>query len=143
MLGAYFKNNYEYILNKDKIVSCVMDFMKDKCNENGLNDLSENELECMKLYVMKCCEICWIMLLQDPMLEFTPIEWECEESVIYNDEIHKKVLGSDRKCDSVLYNVWPAISKEKQICGTNKIDVVVKNEFYKKIKERKSKLSWE
>eukprot|EP00483_Globobulimina_turgida_P004268 UN04277 len=147
MFGSYFKNNYEYILKKDDIISVIVDDMIDRWKENELEDFSENELEYVRLYVCKCCEICWIMLLQDVgvdnVLQFYPMEWKCTAAekvkVVYTDEIHRKVLGSDRKCETVLYYVWPAISRGNDICGSNKIDVVVKDVFYRKVKVKEKK----
>ena len=77
------------------------------------------------------------MSLQDPVLEFWPNVWQSEDNVVYNDDVHKKVLGSDRKVIDLISRI-AAISRGKDICGNNKIDVVVKNVFYEKEKQRRT-----
>eukprot|EP00484_Ammonia_sp_Unknown_P022232 CAMPEP_0197041586 /NCGR_PEP_ID=MMETSP1384-20130603/18113_1 /TAXON_ID=29189 /ORGANISM="Ammonia sp." /LENGTH=73 /DNA_ID=CAMNT_0042472539 /DNA_START=53 /DNA_END=270 /DNA_ORIENTATION=- len=53
-----------------------------------------------------------------------------EQMTEFNDKYHKRVLGSDRKCKSILYHVWPAVARNGVILGDQKIDVVLRKEMY-------------
>ncbi len=79
---------------------------------NGLRD-----------YMIECSEVCWVMLLQSPILAIQPLQWR-GDSHTYDEQSHKRVLGSDRNCKQILYHVWPAVAREGLILGDQKIDVV-------------------
>eukprot|EP01083_Nonionella_stella_P171960 588696_1 len=141
MFGAYFKHNFEFILKKDAAMNTVMGQLLEIWKGLELNELNESDIEHVRLYIAHCCDICWIMVLQNPVLDFYPMEWECEEEVVYTEDIYRKVLGSDRKAKHVLYYVWPVMRREDNVCGNYKIDVVIKDEFYAKTRDKKRRSS--
>merc|ERR1719474_121307 len=99
-------------------------------------DLKQNEdvMSALRIFVRRCCEVCWIMILQDPPLELEPMKWRAaKEGVTFNSKDFVKIMGSDRKSESanVLYYVWPNITRKGTVLGDQKWRVLVRDEMYR------------
>ena len=66
------------------------------------------------------------------------MEWNAlEKKIKFNGKIHKKVLGSDKKCDTIAYYVWPSLEKadneneeENEYLEQLKLEVVLRDSLY-------------
>eukprot|EP01084_Bolivina_argentea_P013334 24991_1 len=132
--ASYFRDNYKYVLKTDLLKRNVIN---DMLNEfEHFRDLKKdnnkyNICDCYQEYVLQCIDICWIMLLQDPKLKLTPLEWRPNSMKIYDDKCSKRILGSDRKCNNILYYVWPNLMRDGNKLNNQKVEVVTQNELYK------------
>eukprot|EP00485_Elphidium_margaritaceum_P007494 CAMPEP_0202690188 /NCGR_PEP_ID=MMETSP1385-20130828/5257_1 /ASSEMBLY_ACC=CAM_ASM_000861 /TAXON_ID=933848 /ORGANISM="Elphidium margaritaceum" /LENGTH=751 /DNA_ID=CAMNT_0049345423 /DNA_START=32 /DNA_END=2287 /DNA_ORIENTATION=- len=178
----------------------------------ALPDIGDSERASLSEYIIECCEVCWVMLLQDPPLQIVPTHWKCDAAdassssssaaamhehdawhddenddedddakhmqqqqqqqqphmngasaldpddddenansssskgkqfklmTVYNDDYHKRVLGSDRNCKKILYHVWPAVARKGVILGDQKIDVVLREEMYTPFKQKRNSI---
>ncbi len=158
ILGNYFKSNFKFVLEKalpiqDKnkttdnvsqgetnLVTTVWNSVKTRFEEY-VEGTDNDIMEAIQEYIIECCQVFWAALLQDPPLRVYPLTWQPDkddhEMKIYDEKIHQRVLGSDKKCKNILYVVWPAlVNKEgyiasyKDILGDQKIDVVLRNKMY-------------
>merc|ERR1712150_14562 len=131
--GDYFKSNYQTILRRDKVAEKVMgSLMKEDYADclQGLKGNGHEEKEAVMEFIKRCCDICWIMVLQDPPLVLMPNQWKAEDGVTFDEVDFVKNMGSDRKVSKVLYYVWPAISLDGTILGDQKWRVIVRNQMY-------------
>ena len=135
--GSYFTENYKRIFRgndfKEEIRNYILSLEYCEC----LADIGSSceTLDCLDEYTVQCLDICWIMVLQDPPLSLTPIKWKAEDGLVYDDEMHKRILGSDRKCKKVLYFIWPVISSRNESgLDYQKIEVVSRDEMYRRQK---------
>jgi len=132
--GSYFRENYQFILKKNELKEKVERKVLSECGEFGALLMggreAEDVMEAYREYVVQCIEVCWIMLLQDPVLEMQPMRWRPDGRVLYEENVMKRVLGSDRKCDYVLYYVWPILVRNGSVLKDQKQEVVTKEELY-------------
>ena len=123
----------EIVLDKD-FCTIITQYFTEFKKSDGYNLFYE--------YISRCCNLCWKMIyLWNKQLTITPSKWKEEDGTMYNDKLHKRVLGSDRKCKKILYYVWPVIAQNNVTIQDQKIDVVVKNEFHQKNKNRHNPFS--
>ena len=135
--GSYFKSNYRTILRTEAVADKVLEsVLNGQCIE-CLKDikLDQEAMDRLRKYANECCAICWIMTLQDPPLAMVPDEWRAAEGVKYDSKRFKKVIGSDRKSENVLYYVWPVVVRKQTVLADQKWEVVVRNKMYESCKE--------
>eukprot|EP01084_Bolivina_argentea_P296686 511008_1 len=119
----YLQENYEILFNDFKAKQ--RDNLIEKCkklyNKFSSSHLSAEAYVLITRYIDKCCRVCWLMYLQRPKLTLYPKEFKpMLKSVAFNDEQHKKSMGSDRKSKFVLYHIWPTVK-----VGNNKLDMSI------------------
>ena len=118
----YIKNNYKYVLKMDEVIDNAYNILTNERFENEkwktyLNDIQdENLIQHIRGYIQECCDIVWIMLLQDPVLELMPKEWYKDDSNLrqmdqFDDKRHTRALGSDGKSKQILYYIWRLLLK--------------------------------
>ena len=107
----------------------------------SIGTLGDDERAALREYIRECLEVCWVMILQDPPLQIMPNQWRStglsEEWTVYDEKYHKRVLGSDRHCKDILYFVWPAVSRKGVVLGDQKVDVLLREELYTEMKQKK------
>ena len=77
------------------------------------------------------------MILQDPPLSIKPNQWRAKNNDKYDENIHKKILGSVKTSNNVLYYVWPIIARNGDILDDQKMDVIVRDNMYLSIEKSK------
>merc|ERR1711971_1551195 len=62
-------------------------------------------------FIQKWINISWKMVVQHPLLRFTPNKFHVEQlnKIKYHKELHDVCCG-DEQCEYILYYVWPIIS---------------------------------
>eukprot|EP01084_Bolivina_argentea_P151471 264367_1 len=133
--GSYFKDNYKTIL-KTKIIAekVKYDILSKEYSKCLSNIESCDSLNSLNEFIIQCLNICWVMILQDPPLHFKPITWKSKNIIQFDNKIHKRVLGSDKKCTNILYCVWPVISRNRKILDDQKIEVILRDNMYSPFK---------
>ena len=93
--------------------------------------------EKLEKYVEECIQVCWQMLLQDPPLTLSPTKWKAEKGKVkYDEEKHKRVLGSDGEPKNVLYYIWPVIERNGNPIDDQTVSVVAREDFFSKQKKK-------
>jgi len=131
----YFKSNYETVLDRERVTKDVLDWLKNDDNAD-LKDLKEDgeEWKALEVFVKECCDICWIMILQATPLGLKPMDWRAPKGVLYDEEQHDAVRGSDIEDRTVLYYVWPVVTEKDEkdtILDNQKQKVMVQKSFCK------------
>ena len=172
LLGGYFRNNFERILRRKKVVQKVMATVHAKWTSLEMPPFEEGSaaMEHLADYVDRSCSVCWMMLLQDPPLQFHPNRWSAvnasnslktkllenegntmsnaedqqvehhkNQRIAFDENRHKRVIGSDRRSHNVLYFVWPALSNGSDLCGNGKMDVVVRDRWPQMTRRKKER----
>jgi len=157
LLANFFRNHFERILRRKEVVHRVMLSVRAQWTAMGIAEVDEDSAAWVHLldYVDRACSVCWIMVLQDPPLCFEPTRFAASghdreadtattssskakakakgkakaEGIVFDEALHKRVIGSDRRSHNVLYFVWPALSNGADLCGNAKMDVVVRDKW--------------
>jgi len=100
--------------------------------EADLEVLSESEreglVEALKVFIGRCCDVSWSMILQRPMLTICPSEQTPKERVLFEEERHSRVLGSNKRDQHILYFVWPGIAQNDVALDNVKVYVLQRDE---------------
>jgi len=127
-LGSHFTSHYAVMLDQEKVSKNVMAMIKKKVGY--LRDWKEDGHEMGKLmeYIKKCCDICWIMVIQSPPLTLHPMEWRGRGET-FDESQHQAVGGRKSKgrkaeAERVQYYIWPRITYPDGQPASNEDDVV-------------------
>jgi len=81
-------------------------------------------------FIQKCINISWKMVVQHPLLRFTPNKFHVEQlnKIKYHKDLHDVCYG-DEDCEYILYYIWPIISHNNfhSIVDSMKIKVCLGN----------------
>jgi len=128
----YFKTNYETILDREKVTGDVWQRLRSGKNSDYLKVLSDDaeEMKALRQYVNECCDICWIMVLQESPLGLDPMEWAAKGEQ-YKESEHMLFKGSDtgtpEQSHTVKYYVWPVITQKGDVLEHQKKRVMVRD----------------
>eukprot|EP01084_Bolivina_argentea_P099378 178652_1 len=95
------------------------------------HDIYDDIYDSLDEYIMECCKICNNMLLHNPPLHFVSSEWESKDEIYDHIKHVRKELGSDLKCNKILYYIWPAIAQNDCILKGQKMEVITRDVMYK------------
>eukprot|EP01084_Bolivina_argentea_P046326 85312_1 len=111
LFHRYLTNNYETLKESKGFNEMIDGVWMNGCGEyesvmDVLSDEEQDEVKgALKVFVRKCCDICWCMVLQRPMLSISPFEFVPKERVEFDETTQKRIMGSSRKDKCVLYFV--------------------------------------
>merc|ERR1712129_139734 len=123
--NEWIKNsNYEVFLSLSEQVGVIKDYIIDKIvmKEFMLKHLqleSHQIAEDIHLkfaaFIQKCINISWKMVVQHPLLRFTPNKFHVKQlnKIKYHKDLHDVCYDTgiwDEQCEFILYYVWPIIS---------------------------------
>ena len=119
----YLQENHKILFDNFKVqeMDKLIDKGKSMYNKRTQCFLDADGYMLLSRYLQKCCNVAWLMILQRPKLSLYPREFKpILKSVPFNDDIHKKSIGSDRKSKHVLYYVWPTVKR-----GNESLDIQI------------------
>ena len=132
LFHRYLTSNYETMKASKEFETMKEDAILNECVEKYEQSifkmLGEDErnllMNALKVFIAKCCDISWSMVLQRPKLSISPSEFMPKEKVEYDENEHNRVLGSSKKDKYILYYVWPGVAQNNVQLENVKVYVV-------------------
>jgi len=138
LFHRYLTSNFELMRQSKEFVQMKEEKIMNECaakyKESIFDRLGEDErdslVNALAVFVSKCCEISWSMILQRPRLSISPNEFMPTAKVEFDEDKHSRVLGSSKRDKCVLYYVWPGIAQNNVQLDNVKVYVVQRDKDF-------------
>ena len=142
LFHRYLTNNYETMKESKEFKAIknekVLNEIKSEYGDI-INDLSNDEqkelIQALEIFISKCCDVCWTMVLQRPKLTISPSVFVPANKIEFNEDKQTRILGSNKKDKYILYFVWPGIAQNNIQLDNVKVYVVQRDQEFMQSKK--------